>query len=115
MKTWFKSGSWNAVCDVCGFRFKADKLKRRWDNLMVCEQDYEMDHPQKYIRVRETGIAAPFIREDNSTLEYVCYIYGKQAYADVGEADCMQADTKTITYSQALSDKGSIPGGTFTT
>jgi hypothetical protein len=48
--TWWDSGKWNAICDVCGFKFKDTDLKRRWDGLMVCSDDYEMQHPQERIR-----------------------------------------------------------------
>lgn len=51
MRTYFKPGQWNAICDVCGFRFKSDELMKRWDGLMTCHKDYEQDHPQKYLRV----------------------------------------------------------------
>ena len=37
-------GTWNAICDVCGFKHKANELKKRWDGLMVCEKDYEPRH-----------------------------------------------------------------------
>lgn len=45
-----KLGDWNAICDECGFKFKASKLRRRWDNMMVCPADYEQRHPQDFVR-----------------------------------------------------------------
>ena len=30
-------GDWNAICDRCGFKFKASELKKTWDNLYVCD------------------------------------------------------------------------------
>jgi hypothetical protein len=119
MKTWFKSGSWNAVCDVCGFRFKSDQMKRRWDNLMVCHQDYETDHPQKYLRVRETGVAVPWIRREPSDTGGggggggVCTIYSVLAYADVATADCCQADNTSIPYASIPADQLTVTQGTF--
>lgn len=94
---WFKSGSWNCICDVCGFKFKSDAIRKRWDGLMVCDKDYETDHPQKHIRIRETGIAVPFIREPNDVfLEDIpppglCTIATSSGYAGKGTAGCMQA------------------------
>lgn len=109
MKTYFKPGAWNVICDVCGFRFKSDQVRTRWDGLVVCHHDYERDHPQKYIRVpSEQSQSVPFVRqepEDNSP--YVCYVYGRVAYADIAEADCAQADDTTITYQAAVDVKGS--------
>jgi len=45
-------GDYNAICDVCGFEFKASQLARRWDNFMVCEKDFEQRHPQDTIKVK---------------------------------------------------------------
>lgn len=105
---WYKSGDWNAVCDVCGFRFKSSKLRKRWDGLMVCDKDFEYDHPQKYIKVEETSQAAQWTRQDDaSNFITVCYLYGISAYADLAEADCAQADNQDYTYDFLLSLKGS--------
>src|ERR1700694_145838 len=65
MKTYFKNGSWNCVCDVCGFRFKAEDIVKRWDGAMVCRKDYEPRHPQDFIRVRDERISVPFTRPEN--------------------------------------------------
>ena len=53
----YKKGVWDVVCDVCGFKFKSDKLKERWDGLMVCKEDWETRHPQDFLRpVKESTI-----------------------------------------------------------
>lgn len=104
--TYFKSGSWNVHCDVCGFKFKSDQIKKRWDGLMVCEADWEMDHPQKYLRVGEDRQSVPFVRKQNDdTFQQICYIWGSSCYADLGEADCMLADNDTYTYQFLLDTK----------
>lgn len=59
---YYKKGTWNAYCDVCGFKYKADQMKKRWDGLFVCEYDWEMDHPQKYLKVREDSQDVPWVR-----------------------------------------------------
>lgn len=40
-------------CDVCGFEYRHSVMKERWDNLVVCPQDYEVRHPQDFVRGRE--------------------------------------------------------------
>jgi hypothetical protein len=55
-------GDHNALCDVCGFKFKASELKRRWDGYMVCDADYEQRHPQDLIRLRPERTAVPWSR-----------------------------------------------------
>jgi hypothetical protein len=49
-KTYAIKGDWNGVCEVCGFKFKASQLKKRWDNLMVCKEDFETRHPSDLYR-----------------------------------------------------------------
>jgi len=47
---YLKPGDWNAICDVCGFKYKASQLKSRWDGLKVCKEDWEPRHPQDFVR-----------------------------------------------------------------
>lgn len=64
MKTYFLNGSWNVVCDVCGFRFKSTEIVRRWDGAMTCRSCYEPRHPQDFIRVRDERVSVPFTRPE---------------------------------------------------
>lgn len=110
MKTYYKAGSWNAVCDVCGFRFKAHELKKRWDGLMTCNKDYELDHPQKYLRVQSDPKPLPFVRPEQEQFVQICTIATSSAYADVGTADCLKADYTVYPYANL---EYVIPEGTF--
>lgn len=51
MKSYLKLGAYNAVCMVCGFNKKSTELRKRWDGLIVCEDDFEMRNPQDLIRI----------------------------------------------------------------
>lgn len=51
-KQYFKSGSWNALCDVCGLKFKSHELLVRWDGMRVCRSDFEVRHPLDFVRNR---------------------------------------------------------------
>jgi len=99
--TYFKSGSWNGICDVCSFKFKFTELHKRWDGLVVCEKDFEHDHPQKYIRVRESGLSVPTIRPQ-SEVQFVegalCTYITSSGLADIGVADCARADGNGLTF-----------------
>lgn len=44
-------GIGNTICDVCGFQFKTNELRKRWDGFLVCDDDFETRHPQELIRV----------------------------------------------------------------
>jgi len=45
-----KLGQWNAICDVCGFKLKSGKMRKRWDDLYVCDEDWEPRHPLDFMR-----------------------------------------------------------------
>lgn len=64
-KSYLKIGDWNALCDVCGFKFKASKLKKRWDGLFVCADDYEERHSSDSFRVRPEDTTVPWVRVDD--------------------------------------------------
>ena len=68
---YYKPGCWNVICDVCGWKFKSDEVRERWDNLIVCKQDWETDHPQKYIRSRSDPKPVPFVRNEPEPIEIV--------------------------------------------
>lgn len=48
----FILGDSNAICDCCGFKFKASMLRKRWDGAMVCRDDFELRHPQDSLKAR---------------------------------------------------------------
>lgn len=64
--TYFKSGDFNAQCDVCGFKFKGSQLKKRWDGLMVCDEDWEQRHPQELIRPVQDQNRLPWTRPEST-------------------------------------------------
>lgn len=91
-KTWFRAGSWNAICDVCGQKFKAEQLTKRWDGLMVCQEDWEMRHPQDLIRPIKERNEVPWTRPRPEDIDVeVCTLSGVNAVAGTGVAGCMVA------------------------
>jgi hypothetical protein len=63
-------GGHKAVCDVCGFVYHGQELRKRWDGLMVCPADFEQRHPQDLIRGIIDRQTPPFIR-DRPALTFV--------------------------------------------
>ena len=59
-----KKGSYNAVCDGCGFKFKAEELKMRWDGFMMCKKDWNPRQPQDFVRGIEDPQAPPWTRTE---------------------------------------------------
>jgi hypothetical protein len=95
MRNHLEPGNWNSLCDVCGFKFKALNLKRRWDGLMVCNEDYETRHAQDFLRVQKEKISVPFTRPypvADTFVGYICSVWGRYGMADIGIADCARAD-----------------------
>lgn len=57
-------GDWDAMCDVCGRKFKASKLKMRWDGIMACPQDWEPRQPQDFVRGVPDPQLVPWVRDE---------------------------------------------------
>ena len=57
-------GDWDAICDVCGRKFKASKLKMRWDGIMACPQDWEPRQPQDFVRGVADPQLVPWVRDE---------------------------------------------------
>lgn len=90
----FVPGEWNSICDVCGQKWKSGSMKKRWDGLMVCPHDYEPRHPQDFLRSVPDHQAVPWSRPETPDVFIpYCTVYTSQGVADVGTADCAQADT----------------------
>lgn len=66
-RNYYKPGDWNAICDRCGFKFKASELKEEWTGLMVCEKDFELRHPQDFLRAKVDQISVPWVRMEAPT------------------------------------------------
>lgn len=93
--TWWKSGSWNTICDRCGFKFKAENLQLEWDGLMVCRDCWELRHPQELIRPIADQNKLPWTRPEATdtflNLSDGCTFINSQAVAGLGVAGCMVA------------------------
>lgn len=95
--TTLQLGNWNAICDVCGVKYKASQLKKRWDGLMVCEEDWESRHPQDFIRGHRESNQVPWTRpvvpDQFIQVTYAdtgtCTATGMLGQADYGTAGCM--------------------------
>lgn len=57
---YFKDGDWNGICDRCGQKYKASQLKLTWDNLRVCPRDFEVRHPQDFVKGVMDNQTPPF-------------------------------------------------------
>jgi hypothetical protein len=60
----YTSGDWNIVCDVCDKKIKASESRKRWDGLIVCQDDFEYRHPQDFIKSKQDKIYVPYVRKE---------------------------------------------------
>lgn len=103
----YKKGQWNAICDVCGFKKKAEDLRLRWDGFWVCPEDWEPRHPQDFLRTPKDDQSVAWTRPESTDqfTDPVCSAEGRTDQADIGEADCMTLGIVTST-------DNTIPSGT---
>lgn len=109
--TYYKKGTWAAICDVCGFEFKSDELRKNWKGLIVCRSDYEQRQPQEFIRARHEDTTVPWTRpEPPDTNILVCYIWDRSGYTGLAKAGCMIAgnNTYSATFLSTQKNEGQV-------
>lgn len=89
-KDFWKEGDYNAICDGCGFQFKASELKERYDGCMVCPDDWEPRHPSERSLHIRTPKTLPWTRPegDDVFLEGVCTALGRQGISGYAVSGC---------------------------
>ena len=65
---YYKSGTWNGICDRCGSKFKFSDLKLEWDGLYVCTANgcFENRQPQDYVKGVRDDMSVPVSRPDTT-------------------------------------------------
>lgn len=65
----YKKGDHKAICDRCGFLFKASELKKTWDGFYVCREDFETRHPQDFLKGVKDDPSVPWTRPESTDVE----------------------------------------------
>lgn len=52
-------GSGYGLCDECGFKYRLEEMRKRWDGAFVCQKDWEPRHPQEFLRGKQDRIKHP--------------------------------------------------------
>ena len=60
----YRPGDHYVICDVCGFKLRASETRTRWDNLRVCDKDWESRHPQDFVRGKRDRQRVPNARPE---------------------------------------------------
>ena len=66
---WVPGDPW-VECDVCGKDIRRSESRRRWDNHIVCPNDWEPQHPQEFLRGKSerVGVKNARPKHDNTIL-----------------------------------------------
>jgi hypothetical protein len=98
MHNYYKPGSWNVTCQVCGSKFKSDEVRKRWDGLIVCKDDYEDRHILDFARVQPKEHTVPFTapEPDDEFIINLCVFPAMVGMADIGTADCAIAGLSVV-------------------
>jgi hypothetical protein len=77
----------NAICDVCGFKMKNIKLRKRWDGFMVCDKDFELRSPLDFYTTRNDTHLLPWTRPESPGIDVgPVYINNTSAVAGIARA-----------------------------
>lgn len=76
---------YNVICDVCGFKFKNTELKKRWDGLWVCKDDWETRHPLDFYKPRNDTHTLPYTRPEPSDGVASGYPHGYRLVQETGD------------------------------
>lgn len=91
------------ACHRCGFWFPSTEIKKEWTGLLVCPPCWEPRHEQTLIKVHGEKAFPTFVSKDSAPVfVFYCDINTRSGYADMGTADCMQADNVAVSYSHLL-------------
>ena len=92
-------GEWNAICDLCGRRFKASVLRENWKGLRVCREDWEPRHSMDFFRLPGEKISVPFARSDDKPEKFgadapaICTNTTRAGIVGIGVVGCMIVGT----------------------
>lgn len=112
-KNFYLSGDHNVTCDVCSKKIKFSIARKRWDGLLVCPDDFEMRHPQDFVKTRQDKISVPETRPIPTLVfrEDVCSIPSSTGYAGIAAANCAGAGrTFGMSYADILYSYTNIYG-----
>ena len=95
------------ACMRCGFWFPSTELKKEWTGLYVCKADWETRHEQTLMKVHGEKAFPDIVSKDGTdTFVTYCDVATRSGYADLGTADCMQADNNSLSYELLLGING---------
>jgi hypothetical protein len=65
----FRNGDWKALCDRCGFLYKASQLRKDWQGLYLDKECWEVRHPQDFQRGVKDDPSVEWTRPEGTDVE----------------------------------------------
>lgn len=69
---YYKSGDYNAVCSMCGGKFKAGELRKHWQGMYRCAECWEPRQPQDFVKAPPPETPPPWIQPPNDVFAPSC-------------------------------------------
>lgn len=100
----FRSGSWNFFCDLCGAKTKSDDSMLTWNGLRVCKHHKEVRNPQDFVRGVKDDPSVPWSRPEVQPEDFVmnCTLQGTNAIPGYAIPGCVLPDFINMTFQPSL-------------
>lgn len=66
MKSYYRMGDYNVICDRTGFKVKASQTRKEWNGLRVLNRVWEPRHPQDFLTSKADHQAVPDPRSESA-------------------------------------------------
>lgn len=70
---YYSEGDYNAVCSMCGFKFKASELSKNWQGMYRCFKCNEPRQPQDFVRAVPDIQTPPWVQPWTPTYRALCF------------------------------------------
>jgi hypothetical protein len=99
--SFYRSGEWNFICDLCGAKAKSGNAMKTWSGAYVCRHHREFRNPQDFLRGVKDDPSVPWTRTETNTwdgtdggytppvLPQQCTVQGSSAIPALAIPGCM--------------------------
>lgn len=98
------------ICDVCGLAYRQRDLRKRWDGAVVCRHDWEIRHPQDFVRARKEDPSPKGLVRSEPRDRFLYRVPAREVSKISDEVDVSAAYYTQIEPYEDLSDDTSIAG-----
>ena len=86
-------GDNNAICQICGRKYKASQLRKRWDGFLACKDDWHPRQPQDFVRgIKDNQLAKVISAEPIDYFIPMCTLVSNSSIVEFAAVDCAIVD-----------------------